>query len=162
MGPAYLHYKVPLAHLSAYEQLDFKKADGSGNFSFLAHREHFAQSAQGKGAQPQPLLGELGAPRVGLYVNATASGAERRGEGGGGGLFFARGDFEDYTAVSRFDGSLRGQPWSLPDGWRAEREWELDDPATPGGQGPGAGAGGAEPDVERAAVGADGAVRLAA
>lgn len=130
-GPAYLHYKVVDVDPRAYVQLDYTARGGGSTFSFWAHRSRFggaAHSAAHDGGggeqraaaaagsqQPQPLLGgDETVPPVGVYFNASSE----------DGFFVGR--FEDYEAVSRFDGSLGAQPWSLPDGgWRAEREWDL-------------------------------------
>jgi hypothetical protein len=66
------------------------------------------------------------------------------------GFFVSR--FEDYAAVDRFDGCLREQPWSLPDGWRAARTWDLEYPPVGGG----AAGECAEPALKRREISADG------
>lgn len=96
-APSYLHYKVVDADPSAYTPVQFPSARGEGqNFTIWAHREHF-----------------LGTAPVGVYHNVSDVAG-----------FFVH-EFEDYTAVERFDGCLDGRPWALGASFRARRRWAL-------------------------------------
>ena len=98
-GPAYLHYKVVEPDPSQYVERRFPSQQQPGStFSYWARRHHF----DGAGAAP-----------TGFSTDVSSVDG-----------FFVR-QFENYAECTRFTGCLRGQPWSLPEEFRANRTWPL-------------------------------------